>query len=215
MKFISFTLKIKPFTSDYLNADIKKWGLNMRRKILIIVSRVMRIVIVSCVIALVFNSLSPKGIPLITRYRKITIRGNEIKVPIFIVNSDRNFDSKNRQFGFVMHPAEEINLKDAFKCFANGTAIFIDTRTSDRYRLGHIPGAISLPIEELSFEEFSLENLGLDQKIVTYCDGEECSESIDLALYLEEIGFSNIYFFMSGWQEWKNAGYQISEGDKP
>ncbi len=174
----------------------------MQREFLIILSRAIKIVVLSCVIALVFNSLSPKGIPLITRYRRVTVRGNEIKVPIFIVNSDKKFDKGNRQFNFAMHPAEEISLNDAFKCFAKGTAVFIDTRSSEKYRLGHIPGAISIPIEELSFEEFSLENLGLDQKIITYCDGEECSQSVDLALYLEEAGFFDVYFFLSGWQEW-------------
>ncbi|RKY52854.1 MAG: hypothetical protein DRP89_07030, partial [Candidatus Neomarinimicrobiota bacterium] len=111
---------------------------------------------------------------------------------------DKKLEKRNRQFNFAMHPAEEISLNDAFKCFAKGTAIFIDTRCSDKYRLGHIPVVISIPIEELSFEEFSLENLGLDQKIITYCDGEECSQSVDLALYLEETGFSDVYFFLSG-----------------
>ena len=43
---------------------------------------------------------------------------------------------------------------------------------------------------------------------ITYCNGEDCSLSLDLADYLyNEKLFDNMLIFEGGWPEWKDAGY--------
>jgi 3-mercaptopyruvate sulfurtransferase SseA len=54
-----------------------------------------------------------------------------------------------------------------------------------------------------------LEKLDPGRHIITYCDGEDCNASIDLAADLKMMGFANVNFFFGGWQEWRDAGYPI------
>ena len=51
------------------------------------------------------------------------------------------------------------------------------------------------------------ENLELETPIVTYCDGETCKLSHDLAVYLENIGFMNVRVLVNGWSVWQAAGH--------
>ena len=50
--------------------------------------------------------------------------------------------------------------------------------------------------------------------LITYCDGEDCNASIDLAADLKMMGFARVVFFFGGWQEWLTAGYPTEMADK-
>lgn len=113
------------------------------------------------------------------------------------------------------HAPDEIDLKSAYGHYAEDNALFIDTRTPAKYRLGHIPRAISIPMETLDYATPILTNTPKDQKIITYCDGEICSQSIDMAVYLDELGFSDVYFFVGGWLQWQENGFPLTEGGQP
>lgn len=54
---------------------------------------------------------------------------------------------------------------------AQGDVILLDVRPEDEYQQGHIPGAISLPVDQL---EERLAELPRDQRIVAYCRGPLC-----------------------------------------
>jgi len=102
-----------------------------------------------------------------------------------------------------------ITLAEAESLFAMGQAVFVDTRSEESYRQGHIVGAVNIPFEE--FDPGVLENLSLphDNPIVVYCDGSECQSSTNLAKHLAEEDYSDIRVFFGGWAEWKNSGLPI------
>ena len=162
------------------------------------------------VLALIFNAISPNGISLKTQIRQVQVRDNVVKIPIW---AEAAVPSEGEEF--ILHPAQEIRLPAAFAAFQKGQAIFIDTRSTEKYLEGHIAGALSFPLEEREAMEFVDLQLKQDQKIITYCDGEACSQSIDLAMQLEEMGYYDIYFFLGGWLEWQKANYPIMKGERP
>ena len=47
------------------------------------------------------------------------------------------------------------------------------------------------------------------REIVTYCSGEDCHSSVDLAARLIEFGFENVKIFFGGWEEWNIAGLPV------
>ena len=61
---------------------------------------------------------------------------------------------------------ERVPLAEAKAAFDNGTAIFVDVRSSSAYADAHIPGALSIPNTEL---ESRLSELDPKQWIITYC----------------------------------------------
>ena len=59
-----------------------------------------------------------------------------------------------------------IGIEESKVAYDNGEAIFLDVRNQDSYATGHIPGALSIPLNEL---EARIEELDRNQWIITYC----------------------------------------------
>lgn len=59
-----------------------------------------------------------------------------------------------------------VSLDKAKEAFDNKTAVFVDVRDSASFANGHIPGAISIPVNDLSKH---LNELKQDAWIITYC----------------------------------------------
>jgi hypothetical protein len=61
---------------------------------------------------------------------------------------------------------ERVSLADAKEAFDAGSAVFVDVRDSTSYNNAHIPGALLIPIDELSTH---LSELNRASWIITYC----------------------------------------------
>lgn len=62
--------------------------------------------------------------------------------------------------------APRITLADAKKDFDAGSALFVDTRAADAYKLEHIKGSINISADML---EAKYKELPKDKKIIAYC----------------------------------------------
>jgi rhodanese-related sulfurtransferase len=97
---------------------------------------------------------------------------------------------------------------------ANG-AVFLDARSAEEYSAGHIPGAISMPFDDV-FKKPELAKFDDKGKpIVTYCDGGDCELSKDLAFSLIDNGHKKVVFFKDGLPGWKSAGNPVNTGSQP
>lgn len=160
-------------------------------------------------ISIGYNSLSPNGIPVIIQTSQIII-GEEIhKIPIF---RSRNFTVNRSQNVYEITP---VDVASAQELFHQTEPIFIDARNFEEYKLGHIPGAINIPVESLESFELDMPELDLLQSFVTYCNDPDCDLSMEVAIWLQDQGFTNIYYFPAGWTEWVKRGNQVSKGAKP
>ena len=102
-----------------------------------------------------------------------------------------------------------IHLTVAESLFTTGNSLFIDARHSFDFKMGHIKGAINIPLAEYDAMKDAIQALPKDNPLVIYCDGAECNSSIQFALRLSSDGFSNAKIFFGGWREWENAGLPI------
>jgi rhodanese-related sulfurtransferase len=107
----------------------------------------------------------------------------------------------------------DISLEEAKKLFFTHAAIFIDARSPEEYAQGHIRDARCLPYQDASFNFMDVTaDLELAAPLVTYCDGETCELSHDLALFLRDAGFTNTRVLVNGWTVWKQAGLPVEAG---
>jgi rhodanese-related sulfurtransferase/DNA-binding transcriptional ArsR family regulator len=91
-----------------------------------------------------------------------------------------------------------------------GSVILVDVRPSEEYLAGHIPGAISIPHDEL---EGRLRELPKDQEVVAYCRGPYCVFA-DQAVATLKGKRRKARRLEGGYPEWKNAGLAV-EVPKP
>lgn len=66
---------------------------------------------------------------------------------------------------------DHVTREELLRRVGSGRATVIDVRPAEEYAAGHIPGAISIPVDELAER---LADLPPDQEIVAYCRGAYC-----------------------------------------
>ena len=152
------------------------------------------IIIASILAGIIFNIFSPHGISV-----------------IYSANNNPFFRPERQSF------AEEfpqvVGLKEARSHFEAGTAIFVDARPLQHYIEGHIPGAISLPLDnfENRFKEIESQ-LPKNHDIIVYCDNINCDLSTYLVYRLLDKGYIYCSIFENGIKHWQTVGYSVDEG---
>ena len=103
-----------------------------------------------------------------------------------------------------------ISLGEAKVLHQSRGAVFMDARPLEEFTKGHIQGAISLPWHEAEQRVMdATADMANDVLVITYCDGDSCNLSKDLALFLENLGFSKVLVLVNGWTLWQDAGLPI------
>jgi rhodanese-related sulfurtransferase len=111
----------------------------------------------------------------------------------------------------------EIPLEDAEALFFSGMALLLDARSPEQYTAGHLQGALNLPWDafEATFPQV-MAGVPHDTTIVTYCDGETCGLSKDLALALLQEGYFSVRVLVNGWTLWQQNNLPVeTSGDRP
>lgn len=88
-----------------------------------------------------------------------------------------------------------------------GDVVLLDVRPRLEYEAGHLPGARSIPLDELPAR---LDELPTDKLIVTYCRGPLCVYA-DQALELITASGRRTARLEEGVAEWQLAGYPLAE----
>jgi len=86
-----------------------------------------------------------------------------------------------------------------------GEVVLLDVRPLPEYRAGHLPGAISIPLEELGQR---LAGLPRGRDVVAYCRGPYCFLSVDAVRMLRSKGIPAVRLG-DGVPEWQAAGLPI------
>lgn len=88
--------------------------------------------------------------------------------------------------------------------------LLLDARAAAAFRLGHIPGALSLPLAEFarSFPPLAY-RLREARMLVAYCSGPNCNDSRDLARRLWEQGLKNLLLYKGGMEDWNEKGLTL------
>lgn len=106
---------------------------------------------------------------------------------------------------------EAIDRRTLLARVRSGDAIVIDVRPHEEYVAGHLPGALSIPVEQLAAR---LKELNKEQEVVAYCRGPYCMLSADAVQALSRRGF-RARRLEDGVLEWRAAGLKVVTGDKP
>jgi rhodanese-related sulfurtransferase/DNA-binding transcriptional ArsR family regulator len=101
---------------------------------------------------------------------------------------------------------EPVSRAELLERLRAGLAIALDVRPQDEFALGHVPGAINIPLGEL---EQRLAELDPDQEIVAYCRGAYCVLSYEAVARLRTRGFK-ARRMEDGLPEWRAAGLPVS-----
>ena len=100
---------------------------------------------------------------------------------------------------------DSISRDDLLERLGSGAITLLDVRSAEEYALGHLPGALNIPADEL---ERRLSELPSGREIVAYCRGPYCVLSTTAAALLEKAGF-RVHPLAAGFPDWKAAGLRV------
>ncbi len=106
---------------------------------------------------------------------------------------------------------EAINRDELRRRATAGEVVVVDVRPAVEYRAGHIPGALSIPVDEL---DQRLAELPSDVEIVAYCRGPYCVFAHEAVRRLRRHG-RRARRLADGWPEWHLAGLPAAIGPDP
>ena len=105
-------------------------------------------------------------------------------------------------------PAESVPREELLRRSRQGEVVVLDVRPRHEYVSGHIPGAVSVPVDEL---EQRLTELPPDVDVVAYCRGAYCVLAYDAVRLLTSRGRS-ARRLREGMFEWRLAGMPVQTG---
>ena len=101
---------------------------------------------------------------------------------------------------------DEITRDELLRRLEAGTVTLIDVRPSEEHAAGHIPGALSLPLDELAER---LASLPSDTTIVAYCRGSYCVLAQEAVRALTASGLHAVRL-RDGMLEWRLADLAVA-----
>jgi rhodanese-related sulfurtransferase/DNA-binding transcriptional ArsR family regulator len=105
----------------------------------------------------------------------------------------------------ALEPVTRAELMDRLR---DGVVTVLDVRPQDEFALGHLPGAINVPLAEL---EKRLSKFDPGHEIVAYCRGPYCVLSYEAVAQLRARGFK-VRRLEDGYPEWRAAGLPVEAG---
>ena len=100
---------------------------------------------------------------------------------------------------------ELISREELLNRMQENDVTLLDVRPAEEFALGHLPGAINIPFEEL---EQRLAELPPEQEIVAYCRGPYCVFSFDAVAALTARGL-RARRLEKGFPDWVAAGLKV------
>ncbi|GAA3045144.1 ArsR/SmtB family transcription factor [Actinokineospora globicatena] len=104
---------------------------------------------------------------------------------------------------------EAIGRDELLRRVGAGEAIVVDVRPATEFSAGHIPGALSIPLDELVER---LDELPAGLEVVAYCRGIYCAFSHDAVRLLNSAGRRAVRL-ADGILEWQVAGNPLATAD--
>lgn len=104
---------------------------------------------------------------------------------------------------------EKIDRKTLLARAKKQEVIVLDVRPTDEYNAGHLPYAMSMPLEQLKEK---LKSLPKDKEFVAYCRGPYCLLAVEAVKILNKSGFKAVRLD-DGVRDWKRAGFPVESNN--
>jgi rhodanese-related sulfurtransferase len=113
---------------------------------------------------------------------------------------------------FARRLAVETDVSDVAAALASGSPGFVllDSRSTEAWELGHVPGAVHLPGRGIAVR--ADDELDRSVPVVTYCWGPGCNGASRAALALALLGF-RVREMIGGFEYWAREGLPVETAD--
>ena len=101
---------------------------------------------------------------------------------------------------------EAVGGDDLIGRVRRGEVTVLDVRPAEEFRAGHIPRAVSIPVDELKAR---LKELPRDREVVAYCRGPYCVMAVEAVELLRKKGYT-AHRMEQGVPDWRARGWRVA-----
>lgn len=171
--------------------EMRTHGIRMTGTIVHTLTRSVLLMLAAALLAALANAVSPRKIPWFEDWSR-HIETEALKQHILVAS-----------------------VETAHAIAQAGSHIILDARPEADYREGRLPGALSMPFDDIHDRWPEVRQWLLpDVPVLVYCTGLDCDESLLLSIFLKERGRTNLYLFAGGMERWRENQLPV-EGDTP
>ena len=117
-------------------------------------------------------------------------------------------ETERARVSYLGGDVEEMPREELLRRVERGDVVVLDVRPPEEFNAAHIPGAMSVPVDELAAR---LTELPTDVEVVVYCRGTYCVLAHDAVRLLQARGRS-ARKLADGMLEWRLAGLAVIAG---
>lgn len=183
--------------------------------------------LLGAVIAFLANAISPRGLQLTRDYFP-----NDRRPPIALTTTNGpgsgtgtaaelsavdRLAARFRQEGLQLADSNQVATLFRDPRYAQGLVIFIDARNDEHYLAGHIPGSYQLDhFRAQDYLATTLPVCQLAEQIIVYCNGGDCDDSENTAIFLRDAGIDRkkLFVYAGGIAEWSTNRMPIEIGPR-
>lgn len=114
-------------------------------------------------------------------------------------------------FATTVATTQHLSVEEARALQQKGEAVLIDVRGSVPFELGHIEGAVWMPLGLVNQRAGELPQ---DKLIVAYCTCKSEDTSLEAAAALSKLGFERVAVLTGGYPAWVKAGYPTAVAEE-
>jgi rhodanese-related sulfurtransferase/DNA-binding transcriptional ArsR family regulator len=105
---------------------------------------------------------------------------------------------------------EPVPMDELLRRARSRQVVILDTRPAREFVAGHIPGSLSMPVDDL---QRRLKELTRSREYVAYCRGPYCIYA-DRAVEILRANGRRARRLAEGFPEWRSAGFPVSQGSQ-
>ena len=110
----------------------------------------------------------------------------------------------------MLEGTQKVTAEEAIELIGSmDDLVVIDARKVSDHEKGWIEGSISLPNTETTPESLAKAAPSKSAPLLIYCNGVKCGRSYESAQKAMEYGYSKIYWFRGGMEEWEAKGLPV------
>jgi rhodanese-related sulfurtransferase len=148
------------------------------------------ILLVSVALGLIVNHLSARGLPVLQQ-----VEAGHVPLPKGL---------------------REFTLEQTKAALVSPSAVLLDARSPEEYAAGHVPGALSVPPDQIGEALPRAEERVLAARtVIVYCASDDCGDAIAVTEYVRQIAPDRVFIFVGGWRAWTAARYPVTTGEQP
>jgi rhodanese-related sulfurtransferase/DNA-binding transcriptional ArsR family regulator len=101
---------------------------------------------------------------------------------------------------------EPVSRKELARRLKDRSVTVLDVRPPDEFAMGHIAGAVNVPLKDLTRR---IESLSRQSEVIAYCRGPYCVLAFEAVALLRQCGFT-VRRLEDGYPEWRAAGLPVA-----